>query len=101
MLERRNKTRRRVCWQGSVTSGLSDPVLKVHIRNVSETGAQVRLDGGAVMAREVDFRVDRTGRVRRAEVVWRAMELYGLRFRKDHEEPAEPRSHWMGPAPLI
>ena len=30
-----------------------------------------------------------------------AMELYGLRFRKDHEEPAEPRSQWMGPAPLL
>lgn len=89
MLERRSKARRRVCYQGSVTAGLTDPVLSVHIRDLSETGAQVRLSEGALPGRRIALRVDRTKRLYDAEVVWRAMEFYGLRFRQAGEEAGE------------
>jgi hypothetical protein len=101
MLERRRKTRRRVCWQGSVTAGLTDPILTVHIRNLSETGAQVRVTEGALPARDLAFRVDRTGRIRRAQVIWRSFELYGLRFHpaSENEEQAGPLGEWMADRP--
>ncbi|WP_019994655.1 PilZ domain-containing protein [Aureimonas ureilytica] len=89
MLERRAKARRRVCYQGSVTAGFSDPVLSVHIRDLSETGAQVRLPEGALPGRRIALRVDRTNRLYDAEVVWRAMEIYGLRFRHPGDEAGE------------
>ena len=81
MLEKRRARRRRVCLQGSVTSGLTGEVIPVQIRNVSEAGAQIRLATGSLSSREIAFRVDRTGEVQEAEVIWRSMELYGLRFR--------------------
>ncbi|WP_427025030.1 PilZ domain-containing protein [Aureimonas ureilytica] len=100
MLERRAKARRRVCYQGSVTAGLSDPVLSVHIRDLSETGAQVRLAEGALPGRRIALRVDRTRRLYDAEVVWRAMELYGLRFRHTGDEAGEAAggatAEWQG-----
>lgn len=81
MLEKRQAKRRRVCLHGSVTSGLTHAIIPVQVRNVSATGAQIRVADGALPGREIAFRVDRMGVVQEAEVVWRSMELYGLRFR--------------------
>ncbi|ALN71464.1 PilZ domain-containing protein [Aureimonas sp. AU20] len=106
MLERRQKTRRRVCWQGSVTAGLTDPILSVHIRDMSETGAKIRLPKGVLPGREIAFRVERTGDIRQAEVIWRSMEHYGLRFHPayeatgEDETPGEPLGDWLADRPF-
>ena len=110
MLEKRQAKRRRVCLHGSVTSGLTHAVIPVHVRDVSATGAQIRVVDGALPGRDVAFRVDRTGEVQEAEVVWRSMELYGLRFRTAKARqpeavaadrlpatvaPDSPLTHWL------
>ena len=97
MLEKRRARRRRVCLQAPGTTGLSHAIIPVQVRNVSATGAQIRVEDGALPGREIAFRVDRTGEVQEAEVIWRSMELYGLRFRTaDAHQPgsvtAEPGS---------
>ncbi len=66
MLEKRQAKRRRVCLHGSVTSGLTHAIIPVQVRNVSATGAQIRVADGALPGREIAFRVDRMGVVQEA-----------------------------------
>lgn len=80
MLDRRRTHRNRVCREGAVTCGLGSPILRVRLRNVSDDGAELVVPGGHLGATVIDLDCLRGEGAKRAEVVWRRMDRFGVAF---------------------
>ncbi|SKA20657.1 PilZ domain-containing protein [Consotaella salsifontis] len=89
MLERRRRDRRRVCLGATMTTSLAGPPITVRLRNLNEKGAEVVVPGGTIDAEEVEIKLPNEDRVRRARVVWRRLDHFGLKFLSLYEEAKE------------
>jgi hypothetical protein len=78
MQERRTSTRRRTFLGGVLAFQGRYATLDCTIRNLSETGARIAVDGSAILPDEFDFTITRNDRAFRARVVWRNAEAAGL-----------------------
>ncbi len=87
MNERRQDARRRVCLGGLIEAAAFLPEIPCTIRNVSLTGAQVRLSSGAILPERIVLTVPMRGEQRLAELVWREGDLAGFRFHDARELP--------------
>ncbi len=87
MLERRDDTRRRVLLGGTVETAACLPQLACTVRDVSLSGARLRIASGAILPERVILRVPIRGECRLGRVVWRDGEMVGLRFEGD--DPSE------------
>ncbi|GJD33740.1 PilZ domain-containing protein [Methylobacterium aerolatum] len=89
MDERRQDARRRVCLGGLIEAAAFLPEIPCTLRNVSLTGAQVRVAPGAILPERIVLSVPSRGEQRLAELVWREGELAGFRFQEAREKPAD------------
>ena len=78
MQERRKSTRRRTFLGGVLAFQGRYATLNCTIRNLSETGARIAINGSAILPDEFDFTITRNDRAFRARVVWRNTEAAGL-----------------------
>ena len=78
MQERRRSARKRTFLGGRVAFQGRYATLDCTIRNLSETGARIAVDGSAILPDEFDFVVTRNDRAYRARLVWRSAEAAGL-----------------------
>lgn len=83
MLERRDDARRRVLLGGWIETAAFLPDLACTVRDVSLTGARLRIAGDAILPGRVILRVPVRGECRLGRVVWRDGESVGLRFDAD------------------
>jgi hypothetical protein len=97
---RRGKPRQRVLLSGKVvlTNGLSPDCT---IRNLTDSGAQIRVAPGQVLPDEFHLLEIRSGVAYRAKVAWRTPAATGLTFseRLDLHQPDAPlylRRLWLG-----
>ena len=70
------------------------------VRNVSLTGAQVRLSSGALLPERIVLTVPSRGEQRLAELVWREGDLAGFRFRDASDARAQPATLSRGDGTL-
>jgi hypothetical protein len=78
MQERRKSTRRRTFLGGVLAFQGRYATLDCTIRNLSEAGARIAINGSAILPDEFDFTITRNDRAFRARVVWRNTEAAGL-----------------------
>ena len=78
MQERRKSTRRRTFLGGVIAFQGRYATLDCTIRNLSEAGARIAIDGSALLPDEFDFTITRNDRTVRARVVWRTTAAAGL-----------------------
>jgi PilZ domain-containing protein len=80
MDERRKSNRTRTYLGGTLAFNGRCASLDCIIRNVSESGARVAVDGSAILPDEFDFTVTRDDRAYRARLVWRNATDLGLKL---------------------
>ena len=80
MLERRRYHRPRVCLRAFMTEGPHSPIEPVQLRNLSEHGAELVLPKGHIPSEAIELRIPRKGQTRRAKIVWRHFERFGVEF---------------------
>lgn len=80
MKERRDVERRRVLLGGLIETAAFLPEIACTIRNVSLTGARIRIAEGSILPERVVLRVPIRGECRDARVVWRVGDAVGLHF---------------------
>jgi hypothetical protein len=78
--DQRTGARRRVLLAGRLVYGEDDLVVDCAIRDLSETGAKVRVSGPVVLPAKVHLIELRTGQAFACEVIWRRMPELGLHF---------------------
>jgi len=78
MEERRKSKRTRTYLGGTLAFSSRCASLDCIVRNLSDTGARVALDGSALLPDEFDFTVTRDDRCFRARLVWRNATEAGL-----------------------
>ena len=88
MSERRDEVRRRVCFAGLIETAAFLPTLPCMVRDVSLTGARLKIDAAAILPDRVVLAVPLRGEQRRARVVWRQGEMAGLRFEVEQSRTA-------------
>lgn len=87
MVERRHDTRRRVCLGGLIETAAFLPEIACTVRDVSLTGARIRIAPGAVLPERVVLRVPIRRECRLGRVVWQAGDAVGLHFEPDGGGP--------------
>lgn len=97
MLERRRHRRRRVCLEGRLSSGLTGAVEGVQIRNMTAMGAEVVMPAARLDSTSVELFVPKDGKLHRAEIVWRRMERFGLKFADPFPLPARNEAPLVEP----
>lgn len=85
MQERRKTARRRTFLGGVLAFQGRYATLDCTIRNLSDAGARIAVDGSAILPDEFDFMVTRNDRAYRARLVWRNAEAAGLALRSADE----------------
>ncbi|MGC5780459.1 PilZ domain-containing protein [Methylobacterium sp. NFXW15] len=80
MKERRDVERRRVLLGGLLETAAFLPEIACTIRNVSLTGARIRIAEGSILPERVILRVPIRGECREARIVWRDGDAVGLHF---------------------
>jgi len=78
MQERRQATRRRTFLGGVLAFQGRYATLDCTIRNLSDAGARIAVDGSAILPDEFDLTVTRNDRAFRAKLVWRDASAAGL-----------------------
>ena len=78
MQERRKSMRRRTFLGGRLAFQRRYATLDCTIRNLSDTGARIAVDGSAILPDEFDFTLTRNDLAYRARLVWRNAEAAGL-----------------------
>jgi PilZ domain len=78
MQERREARRKRTYLGGTLAFGGRYATLDCTIRNVSDRGARVSVDGAALLPDEFDLTVTRNDQAYRARLVWRTATDAGL-----------------------
>lgn len=93
MNERRQDSRRRVCFAGQVETAAFMVDTPCMVRDVSLTGARIRIAPGAILPERVVLHVPLRSECRVARLVWREGDMVGLRF-----EPAGDEGRPVGGA---
>lgn len=83
MLERREDARHRVLLGGFIETAAYLPEIPCTVRDVSLTGARIRIARGAILPERVMLRVPIRGECRLGRVVWRDGDAVGLHFETD------------------
>ena len=78
--EHRASRRQRVLKSGKIVYGNGSIVVDCTIRNISETGAQLKVPTTVAIPDQFEFRETTTGKGRAVTVVWRKGDLIGIRF---------------------
>lgn len=107
MNERRQDSRRRVCFGGQVETAAFMAETPCMIRDVSLSGVRIRIDPGAILPERVVLHVPLRGECRLARLIWREGDMVGLRFEAAGDEgrpdggtaDTAPRSQTFVPAP--
>jgi hypothetical protein len=81
MQDHRKTSRRRTFLGGVLAFQGRSTTLDCTIRNLSDTGARITVDGSAILPDEFDFTITRNDRAYRAKLVWRNAEAAGLALR--------------------
>jgi hypothetical protein len=81
----RSAVRQRVLLAGKLVYGDADLSVDCAIRDLSESGARVRISGPVALPSRLAMIELRTGRAFDCEVVWRRMPEVGLRFLAVHD----------------
>jgi hypothetical protein len=81
MQELRKSMRKRTFLGGGLAFQGRYATLDCTVRNLSETGARIAVDGSAILPDEFDFMLTRNDRAYRARLVWRNAEAAGLDLR--------------------
>ncbi len=92
MIERRDVARRRVCLGGLIETAAFLPEIACTIRNVSITGARIRIAEGSILPERVTLRVPIRGECREARIVWREGDAVGLHFESPSKPPRSVRA---------
>ncbi|MGJ4927312.1 PilZ domain-containing protein [Bradyrhizobium sp. HKCCYLS2038] len=80
MEERRREARQRVYYGGVLTFNSGCSTLACVVRNFSDRGVRLEVDGSALLPDRVDLAIERRGWSRQARMVWRDSEGAGLVF---------------------
>lgn len=90
--DKRRATRRRVLFSGKLVNDDASMTIDCVIRDLSQTGAKVRLAGTAPVPNEVWLIEVREGLAFRCRVAWRASPELGLEFSASHDlkDPTSP-----------
>ena len=80
MLERRQQSRSRVYYGGTVAFNARNSTLACVVRNFSRFGAKIEFENAALVPDDVDFEIDRKGICCSARMVWRDRFTAGLVF---------------------
>ncbi|MFC6792601.1 PilZ domain-containing protein [Methylobacterium komagatae] len=91
MKERRDVERRRVLLGGLIETAAFLPEIACTIRNVSLTGARIRIAEGSILPERVILRVPIRGECREARIVWRDGDSVGLHFEAVEAAPTPPQ----------
>ena len=83
MLERRDESRRRVLLGGFIETAAFLPEIACTVRDVSLTGARLRLACTAILPDRVTLRVPIRGESRLGRIVWRDGDAVGVQFEAD------------------
>lgn len=87
MLDRRQAPRDKVLYGGVAEINERGSTMDCVVRNISEGGACIELDGGARLPDEVNLRIPRKGRSFLARLIWRQANRVGLAFRTMVTDP--------------
>jgi PilZ domain len=79
MTENRRDRRQRVLKSGKISFSNGSFVVDCVIRNLSQTGAQLKVPTSVAIPDHFDF-IEAGGKTRRAAVAWRRGDLMGVRF---------------------
>jgi hypothetical protein len=96
--DRRDDARRRVYLGGLIETAAFLPEIACIVRDVSLTGARIRVGAGAILPQRLVLHVPMRGERRTVRVVWRDGEAAGLAFedeagrRKVEDDPAQGRA---------
>jgi hypothetical protein len=94
--DHRASARRRVLLAGKLVYGDSDLSVGCAIRDLSESGARVRLSGPVALPQRLKLIEVRTGQCFDCEIAWRRVPELGLRFLSCVDlATSERREHWM------
>jgi hypothetical protein len=106
MTERRDDARRRVCFGGQIEAAAFLPDTPCMVRDVSLTGARIRVSPDAILPERLVLHVPMRRECRLARVVWRDGDMVGLRFEERTDRPegaatseSRPQSPPFVPAP--
>ncbi|EAU41583.1 DNA polymerase I [Fulvimarina pelagi HTCC2506] len=81
MLERRQKSRRRVCLSAQIVGDLTSAPQNVRLRTISDGGFELTTARECLPGEDVLVLLDRdNGKPRSATVVWRSFDRFGLSF---------------------
>ncbi len=83
--DKRRAARRRVLYSGKLVNDDASSTIDCVIRDLSETGAKVRLAGSTPVPAEVWLIEVREGLAFRCRVAWRASPELGLEFTSSHD----------------
>ena len=78
--EHRASRRQRVLKSGKIIYANGTIVIDCTIRNISETGAQLKVPTTVAIPDQFEFRETMGGKGRPVTVVWRRGDLIGIRF---------------------
>ncbi len=88
--DKRTAARRRMLIAGKLVYGNGAMSCACTIRDLSETGAKIKLSGSEPIAHDVYLIDIKNAAVYEASVSWRAPPEYGLRFTARHDVQALP-----------
>ncbi|SRR6266851_1655524 len=81
MLDRRQSPRDKVIYGGVAEINERGSTMDCVVRNISEGGACIELDGGAKLPDQINLKIPRKGRSFLAKMIWRQANRVGLAFR--------------------
>ncbi len=83
--DHRTASRRRVLLSGRLVYGEDSLTIDCAIRDLSESGARVKLNGPVALPSRLHLIEVKTGQAFECEVAWRRMPEIGLRFLAEHD----------------
>lgn len=93
MVDRRHDTRRRVCLGGLIETAAFLPEIACTVRDVSLTGARIRIAAETTLPGRVVLRVPLRRECRLGRVVWQAGDMVGLHFEPDEADNGTSAMH--------
>lgn len=89
MQDQRKIARAKVMFGGVAETGQHRTTTERVVRNLTDQGACIEIDGGTRLPERVNLAVARKGRSYLADVIWRQANLVGLAFRTMFTETPE------------
>lgn len=94
--DQRSSARRRVLLGGRLVYSEADLTVACSIRDLSQSGARVKVTGPVALPSKVHLIELRTGQAFECEVAWRNMPELGLRFLRAFDlNDGDPKTHFM------